>query len=97
MKIIKIHNQLINEEKETLLHYDFINKKWTMDSTVRKHFNKALKQGWIPTTRYEYDDGTTVGYVLEAPERSVTIRNVEKKQLSDKQLTNLLKDDEDEE
>lgn len=96
MKVIKIHDQLINEEKETLLHYDFINKKWTMDSTVRKHFNKALKQGWIPKTRYEYDDGTVVGYILEAPDRSVTIRNVEKKQLSDKQLTNLLKDDDEE-
>ena len=97
MKVIKIHSQLINEEKETLLHYDFTTKMWTMDTTVRKHFNKALKQGWTPKTAYEYDDGTVAGYVLEAPERSVTIRNVEKKQLSEKQLTNLLADDDDEE
>lgn len=97
MKVIKIHSQLINEEKETLLNYNFITKTWTMDSTVKKHFNKALKQGWIPKVRYEYDDGTSVGYVLEAPDRAVTIRNVEKKKLSDKQLTNLFEDDEDDE
>ena len=97
MRVIRINGQLINEEKETLLNYNFITKTWTMDSTVRKHFNKALKQGWTPTTRYEYEDGTVAGYVLEAPDRSVTIRNVEKKQLSEKQLTNLLSDDDDEE
>lgn len=89
MKIIKIKTRLTSEEKETVLNYDFINKTWTMDSTVQKHFNKALHQGWTPLVKYEYEDGTVAGYVLEAPGRAITIRNVEAKKMSEKQLENL--------
>lgn len=98
MKTIRTHYKPTNEEKETLLNYNFVKKTWTMDSTVRKHFNKALKQGWVPVTKYEHDDGTIVGYVLEAPGHSVTIRSVEKRQMSEKQLSNLTNnEDEDDE
>ena len=89
MKIIKV-NKIIAEEKETLLNYDFLTKTWHMDSTVQKHFNKAIRQGWTPLVKYEYDDGTAAGYVLEAPSRAVTIRNVEPKKLTDKQRSNLV-------
>lgn len=89
MKTIKLRTRLTSEEKETLLNYDYLNKMWTMDSTVQKHFNKALSQGWTPLIKYEYDDGTVAGYVLEAPGRAITIRNVEAKKMSDKQLENL--------
>ena len=68
-----------------------------MDSTVQKHFNKALRQGWIPLVRYEYEDGTIAGYQLEASSRAITIRNVEPKQMSEKQLNNLSQDTEDDE
>lgn len=90
MKVQKIIGRLTNDEKETLLNYDYINKKWIMDSTVSTHYNKALKQGWIPLERYEYTDGTVFGYKLEAPGRAVTIRSVEKRQMSEKQMKNLL-------
>ena len=96
METIKIYNQLIKEERETILNYDSVDKTWIMDSTVPKHFRKALKQGWTPTRQYIYEDGTICGMVLTAPERSVTIRNTTKKQLSDKQLGNLLSDEDDE-
>ena len=89
MKTIKLRTRLTSEEKETLLNYDYLNKMWTMDSTVQKHFNKALSQGWTPLIKYEYDDGTVAGYVLEAPGRAITIRNVEAKKMSEKQLENL--------
>ena len=89
MEIIKLTTRLTSEEKETLLNYDFLAKTWRMDSTVQKHFNKALNQGWTPLVRYEYEDGTAAGYVLEAPCRAITIRNVEAKKMSDKQLENL--------
>jgi hypothetical protein len=69
---------------------------WIMDSTVPKYFRKALKQGWTPVRQYVYDDDTVCGMVLTAPERSVTIRNTAKKQMSDKQMGNLFdEDDED--
>lgn len=89
MKIIKLRTKLTSEEKETILNYDFIDKMWIMDSTVQKHFNKALSQGWTPLVKYEYKDGSVAGYVLEAPGRAITIRNVEAKKMTEKQLGNL--------
>ena len=87
MEIIKMcGNRLTNEERETLLDYDSIEKLWIMDSTIPKHFRKAIKQGWTPIKQYVYEDGTVFGMILTAPERAVTIRSVDKKKLSEKQL-----------
>jgi hypothetical protein len=87
METIKMcGSRLTNEERETLLDYDNIEKVWIMDSTVPKHFRKAIKQGWTPIKQYVYEDGTVFGMILTAPERAVTIRNVDKKKLSEKQL-----------
>ena len=97
MEIIKVYSRLSTEERETVLVYDNIDKVWRMDSTVPKHFNKALKQGWSPTTQYVYEDGTVCGMALTAPARAITIRSTTKKQMSEKQLGNLSNDDEDEE
>lgn len=88
-------HRLTNQEKETLLHYDYAEKKWIMESTVSTHYNKALKQGWIPLVEHIYEDGTVYGYKLEAPGRAVTIRSVEKKQVSKKQMGNLTKKSDD--
>ena len=89
MQIIKVGTKLAAEERETILNYDNEAKMWVMDSTVAKHFNKALKQGWKPVVKYIYDDGTTCGLVLTASDRAVTIRNATKKEMSEKQLHNL--------
>lgn len=97
MEIIKVTTRLSAEEKETILNYDNIDKVWLMDSTVPKHFNRALKQGWTPTAKYVYEDGTVCGMALMAPARAITIRNTEKKKMSDKQLENLLGDEDDDE
>lgn len=97
MEIIKVTTRLSAEERETILNYDNVEKMWLMDSTVPKHFNRALKQGWTPTIKYVYEDGTVCGMALTAPARAITIRNTEKKQMSEKQLNNLSNDDEDEE
>lgn len=89
MEIIKINSKLTTEERETMLSYDSVDKMWTMDSTVPKHFRKAIKQGWTPIRQYIYDDGTVCGMTLTAPDRAVTIRSTTKKQMSEKQLENL--------
>ena len=93
MKIIKIKSKLSSSEKETCLNYDYIDKKWVMYSFISKHYNKALKQGWTPIVKYEYDDKTTAGYELEAPSHAITIRNAEKKKMSEKQMKNLSDDE----
>lgn len=93
LEIVRINNKLIAEEKEVVLNYDYINKEWIMDATIPKYFRKALKQGWTPIKKYVYDDGTVCGMILKAPERAVTIRNVEKKKMSEKQMNNLSDDE----
>ena len=89
METIKVNIKPTLEERETLLSYDPIDKMWTMDSNIPKHFRKAIKQGWTPIRQYVYEDGTVCSMWLSAPERAVTIRNTEKKQLTEKQLNNL--------
>ena len=93
LEIIKVNNQSTAEQKEVVLNHDYISKEWTMAATIPKYFRKGLKQGWIPIKKYVYDDGTVCGMVLRAPERAVTIRNVEKKKMSEKQRKNLSEED----
>ena len=95
MQIVKIKERLTLEEKEVLLLYDAVDKQWTMDTTVMKYYNKAKKQGWTQLKEFVYDDGTICGGVFVAQDRAVTIRNVDPKQMSDKQMENLLQDEDD--
>ena len=98
MKTINVTGRLTNEEKETILHYDYADKVWTMESSVVKHFNKAIKQGWTPVTQYVYEDGTVCGMILTAPAHAVTIRNPNKKRvMSEAQMKNLHRHDADDE
>lgn len=89
MKTIRVNDTIKKEERETIVHYDGVTKKWLMDSTIPKHFKKALKQGWTPVVQYAYEDGTVCGMELTAPERAITIRSVTKKEMSQKQNNNL--------
>lgn len=95
METVKLTARLTREEKETHIYRDYVDKKWIVDSTISTDFNKALRQGWIPTMKYIYDDGTVAGYRLEAPSHAITIRNAKKKEMSEKQMKNLHKDDDD--
>lgn len=89
MRKICIGVRLTLEEKETMLQYDALDKKWTIDTTVLRHYNKAKRQGWTQLVEYVYDDGSVCGGVFEAPDYAVTIRSTTKKQMSDKQMLNL--------
>ena len=92
MKTTRINSRLTLEERETILVYDSVDKVWKMSTTITKHLNKAKKQGWLQTEEYIYEDDVICGGVFEAPARAVTFRNVEKKQMSEKQLGNLFGD-----
>lgn len=89
METIKIYSKPTLEERETHLNYNPIDDEWVMDSNIPKHFRKALKQGWTPIRQYVYEDGTVCSMWLSAPDRAVTIRNTEKKRMSERQLSNL--------
>lgn len=92
---IKIMGKLISEERETIIVYDNIDKKWRVDTTLTKHMNKLKRQGWIQIAQYVYEDGTVCGGVFEGPERAITIRNAEKKQMSETQMGNLFGDEDE--
>ena len=94
MEIIKVSTRLSNEEREVHLYLDPIDRVWVLDAFMPKYFRKAIKQGWTPIRQYVYDDGTVCGMSLTAPERSISIRNTEKKKLSKKQLETLNSEDE---
>lgn len=97
METIKVNARLSAEERETILHYDGLNRIWTMDSMIPKHFRKATKQGWTPIIEYVYEDGTVCGMVLSASEKAITIRNPNKKRvMSERQMGNLQGHDDDE-
>lgn len=98
MEIIKVSARLSAEERETVLVYDNAEKVWMMDTSIPKHFRKALKQGWTPIAQYEYDDGTVCAMVLTAPEKAITIRNPNKTRvMSELQMGNLHSHDDDDE
>lgn len=97
MKTVRINDRLIAEEKEVSLVFSYVDKKWIMDTTVLKYYNKAKKQGWTQTAEYVYKDGSVCGGVFEAPDYAITIRSTTKKQMTDRQMCNLLEDDEGDE
>lgn len=95
METIKVTGmKLSNEEREIHLYLDPIDRVWVLDAFMPKYFRKALKQGWTPIREYVYEDGTVIGMSLTAPERCISIRNIEKKKLSNKQKINLCSEDE---
>lgn len=94
METIKVNSKLSAEERETILNYDSETRMWTMDTTVPKHFRKALKQDWTPIREYVYEDGSVCGMVLTASEKAITVRNPNKKRvMSELQMGNLHKHD----
>ena len=98
MKTIKVTSRLSTEERETVIVYDNITRKWCIDTTLPKHVNRFKKQGWTQTAEYVYDDGSICGGAFEGSDRAITIRNPNKKRvMSDKQMKNLHGSDEDDE
>jgi hypothetical protein len=62
-----------------------------------KHYNRAIKQGWVQTAQCVYDDNTVCGGTFEAPGHAITIRGAEKRKMSDKQMNNLFGDEDEDE
>ena len=96
METIRVNCRLSAEERETVIVYDNIDKKWRVDTTLPKHINKFKKQGWVQTVEYVYEDGSVCGGAFEAVDKGITIRNPNKKRvMSDEQMKNLHKYEED--
>lgn len=97
METIEVTSRLSVEERETVIVYDNVDKKWRVDTTLPKHVNRFKKQGWTQTVEYVYEDGSVCGGVFEGSEKAITIRNPNKKRvMSELQMNNLHKHDDDE-
>ena len=86
MKTFVRTTRITPEERESHLWYDPFYKTWTMETNIPKHFNKAVRQGWMPVSKSIYEDGTVCAMTLTAPDGAITIRNPNKKRtMSDSQ------------
>lgn len=83
IKTKKITNKISIAEQETRIYRD--NDGWTMDSTVPKDLNAALRKGWTPVEQTVYDDGTVCGMILKAIPSAVTIRKNAARSISEEQ------------
>lgn len=88
MQRIVFNTQLTKEEKEVHINYDYVDKKWKLDTTLIKYYNKAKKQGWMQTAVYVYPDGSVLGGIFEAPEYGITIRKPIKREVKKEQVNN---------
>lgn len=83
IKTKKITNKISIAERETHIYRN--DDGWTMDSTVPKDFNAALRKGWSPVEQTVYDDGTVCGMILKAIPSAVTIRKNAARSISEEQ------------
>lgn len=83
IKTKKITNKISIAERETHIYRD--DDGWTMDSTVPKDFNAALRKGWTLVEQTVYDDGTVCGMILKAIPSAVTIRKNAARSISEEQ------------
>ena len=83
IKTKKITNKISIAERETHIYRD--DDGWTMDSTVPKDFNAALRKGWTPIEQTVYDDGAVCGMILKAIPSAVTIRKNAARSISEEQ------------
>ena len=81
IKTKKITNKISIAERETHIYRD--DDGWTMDSTVPKDFNAALRKGWSPVEQTVY--GTVCGMILKAIPSAVTIRKNAARSISEEQ------------
>lgn len=83
IKTKTITSKISVSERETHIYRD--DDGWTMDSTVPKDFNAALRKGWKPVAQTVYEDGAVCGMVLRAMPSAITIRKNTARSVSDAQ------------
>jgi len=69
--------KLKNEEMESHLSFDLVDRKWNCWSTIKKDIAKMKRQNWTLVKTEYYSDGTVYSSTFEAPENAITFRKVE--------------------
>jgi hypothetical protein len=80
MKINKINYSISQEERETLLRYDYLDECWYVETSIPTHITKFKKQGWemVSQTINHLGSVQVVEFKCNNPS-SITIGKAEKK------------------
>ena len=86
MKIKKISYTISQEERETLLRYDYLDQCWYVETSVPTHITKFKKQGWeiVSQTVNHLGNVQVVEFKCDNPS-SIIIGKAEKKKLTEEQ------------
>lgn len=86
MKIKKISYTISQEERETILRFDYIDQCWYVETSVPKHITRFTKQGWeiVSQTVNENDNVQVVEFKCDNPS-SISINKAEKRKLTEEQ------------
>ena len=82
MKIKKINYTVSQEERETLLRYDYLDQCWYVETSVPTHITKFKKQGWeiVSQTVNHLGNIQVVEFKCDNPS-SITIGKAEKRKI----------------
>ena len=80
MRINKINYSISQEERETLLRYDYLDECWYVETSIPTHITKFKKQGWemVSQTINHLGNIQVVEFKCNNPS-SITIGKAEKK------------------
>ena len=80
MRINKINYSISQEERETLLRYDYLDECWYVETSIPTHITKFKKQGWemVSQTINHLGSVQVVEFKCNNPS-SITIGKAEKK------------------
>lgn len=70
--------RLKNEEMETHISFDLVDRKWNAWTSIKKDIAKLKRQGWTLIKTEYYSDGAVYSATYEAPENAITFRTLEK-------------------
>ena len=82
MKIKKINYTISQEERETLLRYDYLDQCWYVETSVPTHITKFKRQGWeiVSQTVNHLGNVQVVEFKCDNPS-SITIGKAEKRKI----------------
>ena len=69
---------IYKEERETILNYDPMTRRWYAWTNIPAHIRKLDNMGWERGTRKYMDGGVEVAVEFLAPMNAITFRNLAK-------------------
>jgi hypothetical protein len=86
--------QYLTEERETHLHYDLIEKRWTAYTNIPEHMRKLQAKGWELRRIGTDETGKPIEAFLSAPKNAITFRDITKPKRIPKHAFSRAKSDE---